>query len=135
MRRLLVTANVVYILPILVIFMMEALRTTGTSVLPMATRLNIPEDGILHSQHRENLKSYIALTGWALNGDVMCFLCSMNWGFISQKTTFVIVTAVKSSSLICYEDGFTFILQLKFVSRRKHRYEPPRLVTVTALIF
>jgi hypothetical protein len=26
----------------------------------------IPEDGILHSHHRENLKSYIALTGWAL---------------------------------------------------------------------
>jgi hypothetical protein len=26
----------------------------------------IPEDGILHSQRRENLKSYIALTGWTL---------------------------------------------------------------------
>jgi hypothetical protein len=26
----------------------------------------IPEDGILHSHCRENLKSYIALTGWAL---------------------------------------------------------------------
>jgi hypothetical protein len=26
----------------------------------------ITEDGILHSQPRENLKSYIALTGWAL---------------------------------------------------------------------
>jgi hypothetical protein len=26
----------------------------------------IPEDGILHSYHRENLKPYIALTGWAL---------------------------------------------------------------------
>jgi hypothetical protein len=25
-----------------------------------------PEDDILHSQCRENLKSYIALTGWAL---------------------------------------------------------------------
>jgi hypothetical protein len=28
--------------------------------------LYIPEDGILHSHHRENLKSYIALTGWTL---------------------------------------------------------------------
>jgi hypothetical protein len=28
-----------------------------------------PEDGILHSHRRENLKSYIALTGWS--GDVM----------------------------------------------------------------
>jgi N-acetylmuramoyl-L-alanine amidase len=26
----------------------------------------IPEDDILHSHRRENLKSYIALTGWAL---------------------------------------------------------------------
>jgi hypothetical protein len=26
----------------------------------------IPEDGILHSHRRENLKSYIALTGWTL---------------------------------------------------------------------
>jgi hypothetical protein len=26
----------------------------------------IPEDGILHSHRRENLKSYIALTSWTL---------------------------------------------------------------------
>jgi hypothetical protein len=26
----------------------------------------IPEDGILHSHRRENLKSYVALTGWTL---------------------------------------------------------------------
>jgi hypothetical protein len=26
----------------------------------------IPEDGILHSHHRENLKFYTALTGWKL---------------------------------------------------------------------
>jgi hypothetical protein len=26
----------------------------------------IPEDDILHSYRRENLRSYIALTGWAL---------------------------------------------------------------------
>jgi hypothetical protein len=31
-----------------------------------AIRRNIPEDDILHSHHRENLKSYIELTGWAL---------------------------------------------------------------------
>jgi hypothetical protein len=28
--------------------------------------LYIPEDDILHSHHRENLKSYIALPGWTL---------------------------------------------------------------------
>jgi hypothetical protein len=26
----------------------------------------IPEDGILHIHRRENLKHYIALTGWSL---------------------------------------------------------------------
>jgi hypothetical protein len=30
----------------------------------------IPEEGILHSHRRENLKPYIALTGWALRRDV-----------------------------------------------------------------
>jgi hypothetical protein len=30
----------------------------------------ISDDGILHSHRREHLKSYIALTGWTLSGDV-----------------------------------------------------------------
>jgi hypothetical protein len=46
--------------------MMEAILSSETSVLTKATRRNIPEDGILHRHRRENLKSYIALTGWAL---------------------------------------------------------------------
>jgi hypothetical protein len=57
------------------------------------------EDDILHSHRREHLKSYIALTGWAVYGDVMCFLLGTNWGFISQKTELFIVTAVKTSTL------------------------------------
>jgi hypothetical protein len=65
-RRLLVTASVVPSSPILVTLMMEALRSSETSVLTRVARRNIPEDDILHSHHRENLKSYIALTGWAL---------------------------------------------------------------------
>jgi hypothetical protein len=62
-RRLLVTANIPSS-PILVTLMMEALRSFETSVLTRGTRRNIPEDGILHNHLRENLKSYIALTGW-----------------------------------------------------------------------
>jgi hypothetical protein len=64
--RLIVTANVVPSSPILITLMMEALTSSETWVLPRAKRRNIPEDGILHSHRREDLKPYIALTGWAL---------------------------------------------------------------------
>jgi hypothetical protein len=65
-RRLLVTANVVPSSPILVTLMMEALRSSEMSVLTKVAWRNISEDGILHSHRRENLKYYIALTGWTL---------------------------------------------------------------------
>jgi hypothetical protein len=63
---LILTANVVHSSPILVILMMEALRSSETSVFTRARRRNIPEDGILHIHRRETLRSYIALTGWIL---------------------------------------------------------------------
>jgi hypothetical protein len=48
MRRLLVTANVVPSSPILVTLMMEALSSSEMSVLPRASRRNIPDDTVLH---------------------------------------------------------------------------------------
>jgi hypothetical protein len=52
--QLLVTANVVPNIPNLVNLMLEAIRSSETSVLTRTTRRQVPED-ILHSHRRENI--------------------------------------------------------------------------------
>jgi hypothetical protein len=66
MRRLVVTASFAPSSSILVTLMKDSLSSSDTSVLKRATLHKIPEDANLHSDRRENLKSYIALTGWTL---------------------------------------------------------------------
>jgi hypothetical protein len=63
--QMLVAVNVPSSL-ILSTLVIQAIRSSETSVLTSATRRHIQKDGILHSHRRGNLNSYIALTGWTL---------------------------------------------------------------------
>jgi hypothetical protein len=60
---------------------MEALRSSYTSAFTRGTRRNIPENGILHSHRCEYLKSYIALTDWALQRRRNVFPVKYKLGF------------------------------------------------------
>jgi hypothetical protein len=73
LHRLLVTANIPSS-PILVTLVTEVPSSSETSVLTRATRRDVSGDAILHSHHRENLKSYIAELAGLCSGDVMCLL-------------------------------------------------------------
>jgi hypothetical protein len=59
----LVTVNFIPSPLIIFTLMIEAIRSFETSALTGAIWRHVPEDGILHNDRRENLKSYIALTG------------------------------------------------------------------------
>jgi hypothetical protein len=48
----------------LVTLMMEVIHSSETSVLTRVIRRHIPNDGILHSHRRENLKSYKNVKVW-----------------------------------------------------------------------
>jgi hypothetical protein len=61
---------------------METLRPYEMSILTKTTRRNIPEDGILYNHRRENLKSYIALTAWAM--EMYCVSCEVRTGFYTE---------------------------------------------------
>jgi hypothetical protein len=64
--------------------MMEALPSSETSVLKRATQCNIRGVGILHSDHCENLKSYISLIAYVnceKTGTYSCYFNSMQYAF------------------------------------------------------
>jgi hypothetical protein len=65
--QLLVTANVFPgSLFSVTLMMMKAISSFETSDFTRATLRRMPGYGILHGLRRENFKSYIALTGWAV---------------------------------------------------------------------
>jgi hypothetical protein len=57
--RLLVSSKDFCCLPILVILITRAVRSSEMSILARPTGHNIPEDGIIHSHRFDSLKSYI----------------------------------------------------------------------------
>jgi hypothetical protein len=71
--------------------MKEAPGSSETSFLTRATRRNNPEDTILHSHRRENLKSYIPQTVHALK-TLKC----------DARATHVPISASTCAKIVCF---------------------------------
>jgi hypothetical protein len=70
---------------------MKATRSSETSFHTTSTRRHIPEDGILHSHRRENLKSYIILisSNNVLRNLVWSDYNAKSWQYIREWTCYI----------------------------------------------
>jgi hypothetical protein len=104
-RRLLVTP-IVPSSPILVTLMKEALGSSEASVLTRATRRNIPEDTIIHSHRRENLKSYITNHCLCTGIDLEPILC-----FHATFTCFGLLLSNRTAAICVNHNDSTYTSQ------------------------
>jgi hypothetical protein len=83
---------------------MEAIRSSETSVHTRSTRYHIPEDGILHSHRRVNLRSYINIPSLE---DVAAMRCIEHWYFHTKGFRHIAIN-VSDMAAISKDGNFNF---------------------------
>jgi hypothetical protein len=102
---------------------MEAIRSSETSVhFTGSTRRHIPEDGILHSNRCENLKSHMVSSFHSRSGIPANFVLTIVGKNTPAKEIFIWLLFVSSSSFLCFVRKSYIIVRVitrRYVRKRK----------------